>query len=48
MTEIEDEKDDFSKVNIKTIHVFEYDVILKEQNNNKEENEENKKDIHSK
>ncbi len=48
MTEIEDEKDDFSKVNIKTIHVFEYDVILKEQNNNKEENEEAKKDIHSK
>ena len=48
MTEIEDEKDDFSKVNIKTIHVFEYDVILKEQNNNKEENEEAKKDINSK
>lgn len=48
MTEIEDEKDDFSKVNIKTIHVFEYDIILKEQNNNKEENEEAKKDIHSK
>ena len=31
MTEIEDEKDDFSKVNVKTIQVFEYDVILKQQ-----------------
>ena len=30
MTEIEDEKDDFSKVTVKTFHVFEYDVILKE------------------
>ena len=27
MTEIEDEKDDFSKVNVKTFQVFEYDVI---------------------
>ena len=39
MTEIEDEKDDFSKVNIKTFQVFEYDVILKEENNKPEEKE---------
>ena len=32
MTEIEDEKDDFSKINVKTFHVFEYDVILREEN----------------
>ena len=32
MAEIENEKDDFSKVNVKTFYVFEYDVILKEQN----------------
>ena len=31
IAEIEDEKDDFSKVTVKTINVFEYDVILKEQ-----------------
>ena len=30
MTEIEDEKDDFSKVTVKTFHVFQHDVILKE------------------
>ena len=39
MTEIEDEKDDFSKVNVKTFQVFEYDVILKEENNKTEEKE---------
>ena len=39
MTEIEDEKDDFSKVNVKTFQVFEYDVILKEENNKPEEKE---------
>ena len=40
ITEIEDEKDDFSKVNVKTINVFEYDVIIKKEN----EEEESKKD----
>ena len=49
MTEIEDEKDDFSKVNVKTFQVFEYDVILKEDNhrqdeNNKQEEKEMKQD----
>jgi len=39
MTEIEDEKDDFSKVNVKTFQVFEYDVILKEENHKQEEKE---------
>ena len=39
MAEIEDEKDDFSKVNVKTFQVFEYDVILKEENNKPEEKE---------
>ena len=39
MTEIEDEKDDFSKVNVKTFQVFEYDVILKEENTEQEEKE---------
>ena len=39
MTEIEDEKDDFSKVNVKTFQVFEYDVILKEENNKQEAKE---------
>ncbi len=43
MTEIEDEKDDFSKVNVKTFQVFEYDVILKEENT-KQEAKEIKKD----
>ena len=37
MTEIEDEKDDFSKINVKTIHVFEYDIIFKEQEEKKKE-----------
>lgn len=37
IADIEDEKDDFSKVNIKTIHVFEYDVILEELNEQAEE-----------
>ena len=49
MTEIEDEKDDFSKVNVKTFQVFEYDVMLKEDNhrqdeNNKQEEKEIKQD----
>ena len=39
MTQIEDEKDDFSKVNVKTFQVFEYDVILKEENTKQEEKE---------
>ena len=39
MAEIEDEKDDFSKVNVKTFQVFEYDVILKEENNKQEAKE---------
>ena len=39
MTEIEDEKDDFSKVNVKTFQVLEYDVILKEENTKQEEKE---------
>ena len=39
MTEIEDEKDDFSKINVKTFHVFEYDVILREENAKQEEKE---------
>ena len=39
MTEIEDEKDDFSKVNVKTFQVFEYDVILKEENTEQEKKE---------
>lgn len=43
MAEIEDEKDDFSKVNVKTFQVFEYDVILKEENT-KQEAKEIKKD----
>ena len=43
MTEIEDEKDDFSKVNVKTFQVFEYDVILKEENNKPEEKENKNK-----
>ena len=40
MTEIEDEKDDFSKVNVKTFQVFEYDVVLKEENTKQEDKEE--------
>ncbi len=32
ITEIENEKDDFSKINVKTFQVFEYDVIIKEEN----------------
>ncbi len=39
IAEIENEKDDFSKVNVKTIQVFEYDAILKEQEE-KEKQEE--------
>ena len=39
MTDIEDEKDDFSKVNVKTFQVFEYDVILKEENTKQEAKE---------
>ena len=39
MTYIEDEKDDFSKVNVKTFQVLEYDVILKEENNKPDEKE---------
>ena len=42
MTEIEDEKDDFSKVNVKTFQVLEYDVILKEENNKPDEKETDK------
>lgn len=45
MTEIEDEKDDFSKVNVKTINVLEYDAILKEQEKQTEKEEENKEDV---
>ena len=45
MTEIEDEKDDFSKVNVKTINVMEYDAILKEQEKQTEKEEENKEDV---
>ena len=37
MTEIENEKNDFSKINVKTFHVFEYDVILKEEDKITEE-----------
>ena len=36
ITNIEDEKDDFSKVTIKTVNVFEYDVILNELNSDNE------------
>ena len=46
ITEIEDEKDDFSKVNVKTINVLEYDVILREEDNNKQ-NEEKAEDLNS-
>ena len=42
MTYIEDEKDDFSKVNVKTFQVLEYDVILKEENNKPDEKETDK------
>ena len=45
MTEIEDEKDDFSKVNVKTINVMEYDAILKEREKQTEKEEENKEDV---
>lgn len=45
MTEIEDEKDDFSKVNVKTINVLEYDVILKEQENKQKDDEEEKQNV---
>ena len=41
MAEIEDEKDDFSKVNVKTFHVFEYDVILREEDKKPEIEDEN-------
>ena len=37
MTGIENEKNDFSKINVKTFHVFEYDVILKEEDKITEE-----------
>ena len=46
ITEIEDEKDDFSKVNVKTINVLEYDVILREEDNNKQ-NEEKAENLNS-
>ena len=33
ITELEDDKDDFSKVNIKSVNVYEYDVLIPEINN---------------
>ena len=48
MTEIEDEKDDFSKVNVKTFHVFEYDVILREQDKQSETEDENQEETANK
>ena len=48
MTEIEDEKDDFSKVNVKTFHVFEYDVILREQDKQSETEDENQEETDNK
>ena len=35
IVEFEDEKDDFSEINIKTITVFEYDTEIKKQAENK-------------
>ncbi len=44
ITEIENEKDDFSKINIKTVHVFEYDILLKEQEKDQNQEQEEKKE----
>ena len=35
MVEFENEKDDFSEINIKTVTVFEYDALIKKQEENK-------------
>ena len=48
MTEIEDEKDDFSKVNVKTFNVFEYDVILREEDKKSEIKDENQEETSNK
>ena len=44
MAEIEDEKDDFSKINVKTFQVLEYDVILREEKSPEETKKEKKKE----
>ena len=39
ITEAEDNKDDFSPINIKTINVFEFDAKIKKQDVNKVQND---------
>ena len=48
MAEMENEKDDFSKVNVKTFQVFEYDAVLKEQDDKLQNKEEKKEEVSDK